>query len=128
MVTPTMVTINGDLAPDMVATAITFRIPAAVAPRYNSGPDVILPGTEYSAVVAADGTFSLQVPGSNDPQWTPANWTYEVYVRGPNLNWRQNVQTPYDQGSLNFSSILPALTPSEGEAYAPLNHSHGGGG
>jgi hypothetical protein len=121
MTTPTMVTINGLLVPVGEATEVYFRVPVPV--RYNADPSVFVP-YQYKATAAVDGSFTLQVPGTDDPAWSPTNWTYKVTVVGPNLNFSFNAQVPYNAGSLNFSSILPSLPASEGTLYAAYNHTH----
>jgi hypothetical protein len=123
MPTPTLITISGDLAPELGAGTVTFRVPKDVAPRYSAGPDVILPLTEYTDAVAADGTFTIEVPASNDPDWSPANWTYEVIVVGDNMRWEFDAQVPFDATDpLYFSTILPAQSASLGTLYAAYSH------
>jgi hypothetical protein len=128
MASPTLITINGDINPALEATEVIFRIPKGVAPRHNSGPDVIVPLTEYRTLVNLDGTFTIEVPASNDPNWSPTNWTYEVQVIGDNLNWTFDAQVPVDVTPLNFSTLLPAQSASLGTLYAAVNHTHDGGG
>ena len=119
MATPTLVTVNGDLAPSIAAKKVTFQVPTLI--RYNSGPDVIVPSSSV-VTVAADGTFSTQLYGTNDPNWSPANWNYKVVIDGDNLHEYFYCQVPYNAGTLNFSALLPSLTPSQGELYAPVAH------
>jgi len=126
MATPTMITINGDLNPAFGATQVAFRVPTPI--RYNAGPDVLLPQTVLANVSQVDGTFTIDVPASNDPSWSPANWTYEITIVGPNLNYSFVAQIPVDVSPLNFSSILPAQSASLGTLYAAFNHTHDGGG
>lgn len=120
MATPTLVTVTGDLAPNLGASQVVFHIPTLV--RYASGPDVILPGNQLTTNVANDGTFTLQVYGTNDPNWSPTNWTYEVRILGDDLHETFDAQVPYDAVAMNFSALLPAQSASLGTLYAGVNH------
>lgn len=122
MATPTLVTIVGDLNPALAASRVEFWIPTIV--RSATGPDVILPGLAHQAVPAVDGTFSLQVYGTNDPDWNPANWTYKVKIVGDNVQQEFNVQVPYNVGTINFAALLPMLSASLGTLYAAYSHGH----
>lgn len=122
MATPTLVTINGALHPQLDATRVEFWIPTPV--RLGTGPDVVLPGLGPATNVANDGTFTLQVYGTNDPDWNPANWTYRVKILGTNLHQEFDAQVPYDAGTLDFGQLLPAQSASLGTLYAGYNHGH----
>jgi hypothetical protein len=125
MATPTMVTVNGTLNPVLEATKVYFEVLEPV--RYGAGPDVLLPVT-YEADVAADGTFSIPLPGTNDPQWSPIGWSYKVTVRGPNVFFEFYSELPYDAGTFRFSNMLPLVAPTEGALYAAIGHVHEGSG
>jgi len=84
--------------------------------------------TREATVSQVNGTFTIQIPASNDPAWSPANQTYEITVEGDNLHYQFDAQIPYGSSPLDFSDILPALTPSEGVLYAAFGHTHAGGG
>jgi hypothetical protein len=119
MATPTLITVTGDLAPSLQAVKVKFKIPTLL--RYTTGPDVILPST-IEAVVAADGTFTVQLYATNDPNWSPANWTYNVEIVGDNNFQTFAISVPYDGGSKTFGQLLPALPSSNGTLYAPFSH------
>jgi hypothetical protein len=120
MTTPTLVTVSGVVAPTLKASTITFRIPTVL--RYANGPDVILPGDQLTIAVPANGIFSLQVYGTNDPNWNPLSWTYKVLITGDNLYLEYSASVPYDAGTIDFSDILPAQASSDGVLYAAYNH------
>ena len=122
MATPTLVTVEGSLNPVLGAEKITFRIPTLL--RYSAGPDVILPGDQLTTAVAANGTFTLPVYGTNDPAWSPSNWNYTVLIEGDNLHIEYNAQVPYNVGTIDFSTILPAQSASLGTLYAAYSHGH----
>jgi hypothetical protein len=120
MATPTLVTVTGTLHPQLNASRVEFWIPTLV--RFGTGPDVVLPGLGPNTSVASDGTFTLPVYGTNDPNWNPTNWNYKVKVLGANLHQEFYTQVPYDAGSLDFAALLPAQSASLGTLYAAFNH------
>jgi hypothetical protein len=119
MATPATVVVHGALSPTLLAEEVRFRNPIPL--RYSSGPDVILPFTQ-EVPVAADGTFTTTVYGTNDPSWSPTNWTYEVQILGDNVFQRFWTSVPYNAGSINFSALLPVAPISLGTLYAAFNH------
>ncbi|MEU4155686.1 hypothetical protein [Actinoplanes sp. NPDC026670] len=54
------------------------------------GVDMILTPFEAKAALDATGSFSLTLPATDDPDWTPAGWTYAVtaMVNGKSLKAR----------------------------------------
>jgi len=84
MATPTLVTVEGSLNPLLKAEKVIFRIPTIL--RYALGPDVILPGDQLTTAVPPNGVIAFQVYGTNDPDWSPANWNYNVIIEGDNLH------------------------------------------
>src|SRR5690348_4799731 len=122
MATPTLVTVNGTLNPQLEAEKVTFRIPTVI--RYAQGPDLILPGDQLSFDVPSNGNVSFQVYGTNDPDWSPANWNYTVIIDGRNLHVEYQAQVPYDAGTIDFPAILPSQAASLGTLYAAYNHGH----
>src|SRR5690349_9730233 len=119
MTTPTLITVTGTTNPLLGATEVWFRVPSIL--RHSSTDSVYLPVT-LKAAVALDGTFSIVVPATNDPAWSPSNWTYKVTIIGPNLVEQYDAQVPYNQTPLDFSDILPSLSPSLGTLYAAYSH------
>jgi hypothetical protein len=118
--TPTMVTVNGAFTPVDRAQEVEFYIPVPV--RSASDPDVYLPSSIVALVDQTTGTFTAQIPGSNDPAWSPSSFDYRVVVRGYNLSYTFYTQVPYDASPIDFSALLPSLTPSEGSLYALYSH------
>jgi len=122
MATPTLVTVAGSLNPLLKAEKVIFRIPTIL--RYSQGPDLILPGDQLSTTVPSNGQISLPVYGTNDPDWSPANWNYRVIIEGANLHIEYQAQVPYDAGTIDFPAILPSQSASLGTLYASFNHGH----
>lgn len=122
-VTGTLLTVNGTPKKGHVI----FKSPVRVLS--SSSNSVVIPSYK-SVALAADGTFSISIPASNDPAWTPVGWTYEVIEQFKNEEPRSfETVIPYNAagGTINYSSLVPALGGGS-ELYAAYSHTHAGGG
>lgn len=80
----------------------------------------------------ATGSFSLAVPATDDPDWTPVGWTYKVSVDFGDDGYQRlgDILVPYDLGStLSLASLAP-VPAANGQLYALYNDPRfdGGGG
>jgi len=126
MAAPATVTVTGDFNPELKVREVQFFIPTLI--RHNAGPSIVPRMTIVAEVSEVDGTFTVPLYGTNDPDWSPANWNYRVRILGDNITEEFFAQVPYDAGTLNFSALLPAQSASLGTLYAAFNHTHDGGG
>jgi hypothetical protein len=125
MADPIVITINGEMrekpwTADPTAT-IEFIRPVLV--RHSDGT-VIEAGSDDPVSVATDGTFTIPVMPTNDPAWTPVGWTYEVVIFDGQRRYKYQAAVPYDTPGGVMPLPIPALTGSQGVAYAPINHVH----
>lgn len=125
MAFPTLITVNGILL-KADGTPERGRVYFYVNERVLSGTDetVIVPSYER-AILDEDGAFSLTIPASNDPDWTPEGWEYTVVVQVTSGKYSFDTVVPFDAPGLeiDFSELLPAL--EGGSAlYAAYNHTH----
>lgn len=129
MATPTLITISGTLEERFgvadATASITF-IPRQII-RHSDGT-VITPNAPYRTVTDADGAFTLQVPATDDPAWTPQGWTYTVVVDTGERKHSWPAAVPYDTPGGQMPLPMPAVSASAGQAYAPIGHTHPGGG
>lgn len=129
---PTLITVQGTyLKPDgnPDSGTVTFRSP--VFDLAANDQSIMSPGP-LRAVLDNTGSFSLPVPASNDPDWSPEGWTYTVHVKLSAGAYIFEVLVPFDapDGILNMNKLLPSVD-SDGNLYAAYNHTHdgiGGGG
>lgn len=129
---PTLITVQGtylklDGTPD--SGTVTFRSP--VFDLAADDASIMSPGP-LKADLDNTGSFSLQVPASNDPDWSPEGWTYTVHVKVTSGAYMFKVMVPFDapDATLNMNKLLPSVD-SDGNLYAAYNHTHdgiGGGG
>lgn len=73
------------------------------------------------------GQFTIEVPATDDPDWTPVDWTYQVSINLSESVSTFNLRIPHDApgGSISLSDLLPVAA-STGNSYAPYNHEHSG--
>jgi len=126
---PTLITVQGtylklDGTPD--SGTVTFRSP--VFDLAASDPSIMSPGP-LRATLDNTGSFSLEVPASNDPDWSPSGWTYIVHVKVTSGAYMFEVMVPYDApgGTLDMNKLLPSVE-TDGNLYAAYNHTHAGSG
>jgi len=121
MPTPTLVTVTGNFDPDASVSVLRFKIPVTL--RYQLGVDMITPST-IQANIQPDGSFSVQVYATNDPNWAPVDWAYDIVLLGQDLRQYYQVQVDYHTTNVAFSSLLPLAAASDQRLYAAVGHTH----
>lgn len=127
MALPTVITVSGtflktDNTPE--SGTITFRAKQLVLD--SDSASIMAPGP-ISDVLDGAGSFSVSLPSTNDPDWTPVGWTYEVTVSLSQSFTKYNIQVPYDApGAAATLSSLTPVTSVSGSYYAPYSHEHAG--
>lgn len=109
---------------------VIFRTPGYTM----SGADdtFVLPRI-LAAFLDASGHFSIALPATNDPDWTPVGWTYRVMLDFGDDGRTDfgSIVVPYNLGgALSLASLAP-VPPANGQLYALYNDprfSGGGGG
>jgi hypothetical protein len=127
MALPTPITVTGtylkmDGSPE--EGSVVFRSRATVS--HELSEDVMSPSEKMVELDVA-GSFSIEVPSTDDPDWTPDDWTYKISVNLSESVSTFNARIPYDSpgGTISISTLIPVPS-SQGSsgAYAPLGHSH----
>ena len=129
MALPTIITVNG-LMPEIDGTFAKGHVAFYSSVPVMSSEDETVVVPSYKLVqIGVDGTFTIDLPASDDPDWTPVGWTYKVVVNYNGSRYSFNTVIPYDanDGEINFSELLPALDGGS-ELYAAFSHTHAGGG
>lgn len=120
MSTPVEITITG-----LIGETGRLVFASSTVVRDELSNAVMLP-MEIIVPVTADVQFSVDIPSTNDPDFSPTGWTWEVRPHFP--TWRDSfsVAIPYDapDGELWFSEIVPVPPDGDGVLYATVNHSH----
>lgn len=73
-----------------------------------------------------DGVLDVELLSTDDPDWSPSDWQYDVALNVEGVQSRGALAVPYD--SAGGEMEMPVLAPApagEGDAYAGINHVHG---
>lgn len=130
---PTPITISGVIRdPDNIPASGKFVF-ANVTPVRSNLTDEVMTPDEIVAYVASDGILTVVLPATDDPDWSPTGWTWEVRPHFPFWRTPFAIAVPYNSPGLaiDFSTLVPVPPDGDGALYALVNHAHadqGGGG
>jgi hypothetical protein len=90
---------------------------------------VMLPH-EIVVPVEANVEWSVVIPSTDDPEFSPTGWTWEVRPHFPHWKTPFSVAIPYDSSDSEiwFSDLAPVPPDGDGDLYSLANHTHPGGG
>lgn len=122
----TLITVTGTITGPSTDQTVSFRMPGWLQSMTS---DAFLAAQTVVAVCDEDGNFTVQLPATDDPAWTPVGWTYNVTIAsGGRLN-RGTLSLPADGGDVDLADRFNPDEPVEpGVAYALISHTHPGGG
>lgn len=117
----TLVTVNirFDTSPDGGASGMVSFV--APAPLRGGVDNSIVVTVKQAVTLAADGTASIQLPATNDPDWVPQDWAYSVTAALSGATIRGTLQLDYQTAEAELADLLQvdgAATP--GTTYATL--------
>lgn len=104
--TLTLVTvgIQFDFPPSGAATGwLDFT---AARPLLGAADNAIVPPFTLRATLADDGSASIQLPATNDPQWSPTGWAYAVEGRVGGATVTGTLQLDYQSASVQLADLL----------------------
>lgn len=121
------VAIQFDLPPDGGATGkVTFTAPG---PLTGAADGSVVPPAPTTVTLAANGSASVQLPATNDPQWTPAGWTYTVEARVAGTIRTGTLALDYQTTSVQLADLIQwDGTVDPGTSYIPLSQKGAYGG
>jgi hypothetical protein len=98
----TLITVTGRAVTidDVPVEAVLFT-----CDRWLTGPaaDTIVAPFKIHATPDLDGDFSVELPATDDPAWTPQGWSYDVRItRGAKHVWGA-LTVPYDGGTFDLA-------------------------
>jgi len=82
---------------------VVFRIPR---PLTGAADGSVVPPVPQTAYLAADGTASIQLPATNDPQWTPSGWAYTVTAHVGGATISGTLQLDYQTTSVELADLI----------------------
>lgn len=124
---PTLITVSGTILDGGAPVSGRMVWASQTLVRDNATNDVMLP-QEIEVPVGSDGEFSVQIPSTDDPGFSPTRWTWEVRPHFPHWTTPFSVAIPYNSpgGALSFSAIAPVPPNGDGQLYALAGHVHAG--
>lgn len=126
MALPTLITVHGKfIKPNGAPEQGVVSFKSDVYSLSSETDTIMVPGN-VSGYLASDGTITLTLPATNDPEWTPAGWTYTFIAQFSQAFYTYEVVIPFDApgGSLSITELVPASSSGNNSLYAPYNHSH----
>lgn len=104
----TTVTVHGEiLDPDGLTPAVgtvTFR--TLIELRDVVDNITYTPAT-FTATLDVNGEFTIVLPATDNPDITPLNWIYQVYIDTTTWTRTQYVQLPFTPGVTEFADLVP---------------------
>lgn len=114
--------LEADLTP--AVGTVTFRI---IHELRDTVDNIVLTPTDFVATLDVNGEFTIALPTTDNPDITPLNWSYQVYVSVQTWRSKYYVQLPVALGpTAEFADLLPIdgdgtdCTP-DGTACAPIS-------
>jgi hypothetical protein len=97
----TLVTVHGQL--DAANGKAEF---VARQPLIGSAADAIVMPFTVPAVVDGNGEFTVDLPATDDPGWSPSGWAYAVRVTAGGASVRGTLQLDYQTTSVELADLL----------------------
>jgi hypothetical protein len=98
------VAIQWDLPPDGGARGyVDFTVPH---PLLGAADGSIIPPFTQRAHLTAAGTGEIELPATNDPQWSPTGWAYTVSARIGGQTITGTLQLDYQTASVQLADLL----------------------
>lgn len=118
----TLVTVHGraDFPPSGGASGqARFERPVTLVGGADNS--IVPPRPEY-AVLDAAGEFTISLPATNDPDWTPQGWAYAVEITTTGGVIRGTLQLDYQTAAVELADLLQVDgTAVAGTSYIPLS-------
>lgn len=98
---------------------VTFK---RVAVLQSGGEDIFITPFTHTAALDGTGSFSVDLPVTDDADWNPLNWAYEVTITTTAWQYRFNMLLPDDVSPLDLADVLPAgPVPDPPITYVPFS-------
>jgi hypothetical protein len=117
----TLITVSGTVA-EFPAGGVASGSISFTSPAWLTGPtdNSVVPPFTKTVQLAADGSFSVQLPATNDPDWSPTGWAYTVKIVAGEQVFRASLQLPYNGGPVDVADVLQPTAPVAGQSYVLL--------
>ncbi len=118
----TLVSVHGrfDTPPSGGASGIV-HFTSSVA-LLGSTDNSIIPPVDITVSLDSTGQFTTSLPATNDPDWTPVNWSYAVHATIGAASIRGTLQLDYQTTTVELADLLQIDgAASTGTTYIPLS-------
>lgn len=105
-ITVTATYLNMDGTP--ATGSVLFR---PTAEKSSIASTIVLP-SPITAQLDVNGSISVQLPATTDPDLQVTGWHYKVVERVPG-GGEYYIEVPHDGGPINLANVLPLFTPTE---------------
>ena len=94
--------LEADLTP--AVGTVTFR---TLIKLRDTVDNITLVPTDFTATLDAGGEFTITLPATDNPDITPLNWVYQVFLS--TTTWRNTtyVRIPFQVGTVEFADLVP---------------------
>lgn len=119
------VTVTGQVvSAGPVAAVVAFDVP------WMYGPDgAIVRAHRVQVQADSEGEFTVALPATDDPDWTPTGFTLDTSIYADGLVTRGTLALPADSVTVELAAAFnPNQTAEPGVTYALSTHTHPGGG
>lgn len=118
----TYVTVTGQVAgvPTGAQRAVRFVCPVWL---FGQTDNLVCPPFTVNATINTDGSFSVSLPATNDPAWTPQGWSYTAIIQSDGRQLSGTLVVPYDTvGSIDIADeMVPDQISETGVRYLALS-------
>lgn len=116
-----LISVHGrfDTLPDGGASGrVRFDAPYTLT---GAGDNSVVPPFTRYASLDADGEFTISLPATNDPQWTPSGWAYTVRATVAGQTITGTLQLDYQTTSVELADLIQVDgAATAGTTYATL--------
>lgn len=124
----TMVAVHGQiLSPDGLIPAVGYVRFSNLIELRDTVANIIYSPDEWVGVLDLNGEFTITIPATDNPDVTPLNWSYQVWVQTD--VWREQffTEAPFTIGTIELSDLIGVQTGNgsdctpDGTACAPIS-------
>lgn len=100
---------------------VTFSSPSKMWLKSTSD-DVFVPPFSEQVSLDEDGSFSIVLPATNDPQWLPQGWSYSVTIKVDGQTLSGSIALPYDGAeTVDLADFISTSAASSGSTFVHLS-------
>lgn len=104
----TTVTVHGEIIDPSTFTPAVGNVRFVIMQKLRDLVDNIIYGpTTFTATLDVNGEFTIALPATDNPDITPVDWVYNIFVNTTNWNDQFYAQLPFAPGITEFADLIP---------------------